>query len=516
MGDRVGNVVVVGGGTAGWLTAAVLAAEHGSVPGASVQVTVVESPDVPIIGVGEGTWPSLRDTLRRIGVSESEFVRACDAAFKQGSRFDGWVTGAADDRYYHPFALPHGHLDAGIAEAWLARHDARPFAAAVSAQPHLCAHGKAPKQAATPEFAAVANYGYHLDAGKFSTFLRDHCVQRLGVRHVAAHVAAVESDPDGDIAALQLAGGERVHGDLFVDCTGTHALLIGAHFNVPLLGQRHVLFNDRALAMQVPYADPADEIASQTTATAQDGGWIWDIGLPTRRGVGHVYSSAHASDDGAEAALRAYVAATAPGVEPPPARRLRFEPGYRERFWHRNCVAVGLSAGFVEPLEASAIALVELSAHMLSEQLPPTRAAMDIVARRFNDAFTYRWERTVEFLKLHYVLTRRTGSAFWRDHVEPDSVPDRLGEQLALWRHRPPSRHDLQRGEEVFPSASYQYVLYGMGFRPEPAAPRRSSAPDVADPYFRETAQLAGRMLSALPGHRQLLTHISRHGLPRI
>lgn len=516
MGDAIRNVVVVGGGTAGWLTAAVIAAEHGAAAGGAVQVTVVESPDVPIIGVGEGTWPSLRDTLRRIGVSESDFVRGCDAAFKQGSRFDGWVTGAADDRYYHPFALPHGYLDAGLAEAWLARGDARPFAAVVSAQPHLCAQGKAPKQAATPEFAAVANYGYHLDAGKFATFLREHCVQRLGVCHVAAHVASVESDADGDIAALQLAGGERVHGDLFVDCTGTHALLIGAHFGVGLVSQRHVLFNDRALAMQVPYADPGQEIASQTTATAQAGGWIWDIGLPTRRGVGHVYSSAHASDEDAEAALRAHVRATAPGVEPPSARQLRFEPGYRQRFWHRNCVAVGLSAGFIEPLEASAIALVELSAHMLSEDLPATRASMDVVARRFNDAFTYRWERAVEFLKLHYVLTRRTDSAFWRDHGAPSSIPDRLREQLALWRHRAPSRHDFPRGEEIFPSASYQYVLYGMGFRPDPPPPRRSSAAAVAEPYFRETAQVAPRMLAALPGHRQLITHISRHGLPRI
>ena len=152
----------------------------------------------------------------------------------------------------------------------------------------------------------------------------------------------------------------------------------------------------------------------------------------------------------------------------PSPRKLSFNPGYRETFWHRNCVAIGLSAGFIEPLEASALALVELSAAMLSDQMPATREAMDIVARRFNDSFTYRWERVIDFLKLHYVLTQRTDSAFWRDNCRAESIPDRLREQLTLWRHQPPSRYDFYRVEEVFPSASYQYVLYGMGFRPEP------------------------------------------------
>jgi hypothetical protein len=154
---------------------------------------------------------------------------------------------------------------------------------------------------------------------------------------------------------------------------------------------------------------------------------------------------------------------------------------------------------------------------MLSDQMPATREGMDIVARRFNDAFTYRWERVIDFLKLHYVLSRRRASAFWRDNVEPASVPDRLRELLVLWRHQPPSRYDLHRIEEVFPSASYQYVLYGMGFRPEPAvATRRCDDSDRADVFFREAATLAGKMLAALPSNRELIEHVRRHGLPRI
>jgi hypothetical protein len=511
------HVVIVGGGSAGWLTAGVVAADHCAASGLGLQVTVIESPDVGPIGVGEGTWPTMRDTLRRIGVSESDFLRECDASFKQGSRFNRWVDGQDGDYYFHPFVLPHGYTETNLVAGWLQRHANVPFADLVSFQPHLCVQNKAPKQAATPEYAGVANYAYHLDAGKFGMFLRKHCTERLGVRLVLDHVVGIESHPNGDIAALWTKSGGLLAGDLFVDCTGLQSLLLGQHYQTPFVSQKHVLFNDSALALQVPYPDDNSPIASQTLSTAQSSGWIWDIGLPTRRGIGHVYSSAHISDDQAEAELRRYVERAAGHTGPVTPRKLTFEPGYRRHFWHCNCVAIGLSAGFIEPLEASALALVELSAAMLSDQMPATREAMDIVARRFNDGFTYRWERVIDFLKLHYVLSRRTDSAFWRDNVAPATIPQRLRELLVLWRHQPPSRYDLHRVEEVFPSASYQYVLYGMGFRPEPAAStRRADNGDRADAFFREAASLTGKMLAALPSNRELIAHIGRHGLPRI
>jgi glycine/D-amino acid oxidase-like deaminating enzyme len=501
------HVVIVGGGSAGWLTAGLLAADHGP----HLRITLVESPDVAPIGVGEGTWPSMRDTLARIGVSESDFFRECDAAFKQGSRFDGWVDGTHGDYYFHPFVLPQGFGESDLVAHWQQRHRGVPFADLVSFQPHLCVHGKAPKQAVTPEFAAVANYGYHLDAGKFGQFLKQHCVKKLGVHYLADHVDAIDSRDDGDIAALQTRVNGRLEGDLFVDCTGMQSLLLGRHFNVPLISQRHVLFNDSALAVQLPYPAPDSPVASQTTATAQRNGWIWDIGLPTRRGIGYVYSSAHCSDGEAESTLRAYIGAQ----EAPAPRKLTFEPGYRDHFWHRNCVAIGLSAGFIEPLEASALALVELSATLLSEDMPATRAEMDIVAARFNDAFRYRWERVIEFLKLHYVLSRRDDSAFWRDHRQDASIPARLRELLLLWRHRAPSRNDFARLGEVFPAASYQYILYGMGFDGA-ASLRGTDHAALADGYFREAARLTASMLPALPANRALLDHIRQYGLPTI
>ena len=508
------HVVIVGGGSAGWLAAGILAAAHQTAQG-GLQVTLIESPDIPPIGVGEGTWPSMRDTLHRIGVSESDFFRECDAAFKQGSLFRQWVTGAADDYYFHPFSLPQGYGEANLAAEWQARFGHTPFADLASFQPHLCINGRAPKQPGTPEFAAVANYGYHLDAGKFGLFLRKHCLEKLGVRFVPDNVTGIRSHDNGDIAALETREHGLLEGDLFVDCTGMRSMLLGQHYGVPLVSQKHVLFNDSALAVQVPYPAQDTPIASQTTSTAQSNGWIWDIGLPTRRGIGHVYSSAHTSDDQAEAELRAYIAQDGGPTDIPQPRKLSFDPGYRAEFWHRNCVAIGLSAGFIEPLEASELAVVEMSAAMLADEMPVTREEMAIAARRFNDAFTYRWERVIDFLKLHYVLSKRDDSLYWQDNR--NTVPERLAELLTLWRHRSPSRYDFYRIEEVFPSASYQYILYGMGFRTEPgstaAVPGQAA---MADGYFQEAANLTRKMLGALPSNRELLDHIRRHGLPKI
>lgn len=512
------RVVIVGGGSAGWLTAGVLAAAHGPNTGPGVGITLVESPDVKPIGVGEGTWPSMRDTLRKMGLSESEFITECDASFKQGSRFSRWVTGAEDDFYYHPFVAPMGFGQVDVAALWRARYGDRPFADVATYQPRLCEQGRAPKQPGTPEFAAVANYAYHLDAGKFGQYLQGFCTGKLGVRHVLDHVQGVSPADNGDIAAVRTANHGEVEGDLFIDCTGAAALLLGRHYGVPLVSRRDTLFCDTALALQVAYTRDDSPIASHTASTAQAAGWIWDIGLPTRRGVGYVYSSAHTTDEAAEAALRRYVTDTggSPDLAGAP-RKISFDPGHRETFWHRNCVAIGISAGFIEPLEASALALIELSAAMISDDLPATRELMDVVARRFNERFHYRWERIIEFLKLHYLLSRRGDADFWMDNRRTGTVPGRLLELLALWRYRPPSRRDFHEIEEIFPAASYQYVLYGMGFEPE--ALSCSAGPDDlarAEGLVRESADLARKYLAGLPSNRALIDHVRSSGLPRI
>ena len=513
MNSPLEHILVVGGGTAGWLTAAVLAAGHNASLESGIRVTLIESPDVNTIGVGEGTWPSMRDTLRKIGVSERDFIRECSASFKQGSKFVGWRNGDDEEFYYHPFSLPHGYLNANVVPYWQAEHPDISLASAFSSQEALCQLGKAPKQAQTPEFAAVANYAYHLDAGKFATFLQKHCTQKLGVRHVLDHVTQVKPAANGDIAALATKQSGDLPADLFIDCTGVASLLLGKHYKVPFVSQESVLFNNRAIAMQVPYAADDDPIASATIATARRAGWIWDIGLPSRRGIGYVYSSEHESDDQAEQTLRQYIDSDRRSghAEDIQARRLKFNPGYRQHFWHRNCVAVGMSAGFIEPLEASAIALVELSAAMIRDELPANRKIMDTVASRFNQRFTYRWERVIEFLKLHYVLSSRTDSAYWTDHRKQEGIPGRLAELLELWEYQPPSRHDFTQTDEIFPSASYQYVLYGMGFKtlPRETSCQRDSF-EIAQRYFEENQRQVEQQIKGLTENRALIDHLVR------
>ncbi|HEY5808706.1 MAG TPA: tryptophan halogenase family protein [Povalibacter sp.] len=505
------RIVIVGGGTAGWLTAGVIAAKHRGRMSAGFSVTLVESPNTPIIGVGEGTWPTLRTTLSRIGVSETDFVRHCNVAFKQGARFARWTTGAPDDGYYHPLMLPQSFAQLNLVPHWLAEGGNRSFCDAVCPQGRLCDDGLAPKTITTSEFDSVANYAYHLDAGKFATFLQKHCCEKLGVHHVLADVRRAVLAEDGDILSVDTEQAGEIEGDLFIDCTGFKALLIGETLGVPFRDCRDVLFCDTALAVQLPYETETSPIASHTISTAQSAGWIWDIGLPTRRGIGHVYSSRHISDDDAERELRAYLG---PRGNDLPVRKIGIQAGHREMFWKRNCVAVGLAAGFLEPLEASAIVLIEMSAKLIAEQMPTCREVMDIIASRFNATTSYRWGRIIDFLKLHYVLTKRQDSAFWRDNLLPETIPERLQNLLLLWRYQSPWFHDeFDRIEEVFPAASYQYVLYGMGFRTELEPQTLAGDNSVAQRALRENAIQTERLRAGLPRHRELINKIVAHGL---
>lgn len=508
----VQSVVVVGGGTAGWITAARIAAGHNTKSG-GVRVTLIESPSIPTIGVGEGTWPTMRNTLRKIGIAETQFIRECDAAFKQGAKFARWVNGGAEDFYYHPLVLPQGFPKINLAPYWHQDSSGRSFSSAVCFQEAVCEHGLAPKLITTPEYAGVANYAYHLNAGKFAELLQRHCVEQLGVRHVLDDVTAVNAAPNGDITSVATAANGAIGGELFVDCTGFSALLIGKHFGVPFIDRSDVLFVDNALAVQVPYDDTDAPVACHTISTAQAAGWIWDIGLQSRRGVGYVYSSRHTDHEAALSTLREYVG---PKLEALSVRRIPIRSGHRRLFWQNNCVAVGLSGGFLEPLEASALVLVELAAEMITEQLPPCREVMDVLARRFNQTFAYRWDRIIDFLKLHYLLSQRD-EPFWRDNRTAASVPDGLQEQLQLWRYCPPGDHDFTSNKEVFPAASYQYVLYGMGFRTETrwhAHTMRQA--DRAREQFQQNDRVIQQALATLPKHRELLRKVQQYGFQTV
>lgn len=515
----ISNIVIVGGGAAGWLTAGLLAAEFGDLAASGVSITLIESPDIPTIGVGEGTWPTMRASLKKIGLSESEFIKTCSASFKQGSKFVAWRNGAADDFYYHPFMLPDGMHDANLYAGWQAFQPETEYSDTVSIQGRLCEQGCAPKLLTTPEYAGVMNYGYHLDAGRFGELLRRHCCEVLGVRHLQQNVLKVNFDERGHITSLLTDAEQNLEGDLFIDCSGTHALLLGEAMGVPFVSQKQYSINDAAIAVQVPYANADSPIACATVSTAQNSGWTWDIGLSSRRGVGYVYSSVHTTEEQVTEELLNYVR---PGLSKEQVGALSFKKlsinaGHRQVFWQKNCVAVGMASGFIEPLEASALALVELSAKFIADELPLSQNTLPYVAEKFNKLFLYRWQRVIEFLKLHYAVSERRDTQYWRDATDPNSFSEVLKQNLALWQNRPPNFRDFIQSEEVFPSASYHYVLYGMGFKTQLEFNRGANdRVERALEIFNKSHQHFEKLKAVLPSNRKLLSDIHQHGLQKI
>lgn len=499
MTKSVQKILIVGGGTAGWLTAAVIAAHHRSDDGdRRVEVSLVESSDIPTIGVGEGTWPTLKNTVQQIGLEEAELFARCHAGFKQGGKFVEWVHGEGDF-YYHPFTVPLGYGRVDLAPYL---PDIAEFADTANFQQQVCEAGLAPRTMADGEFKGPCNYAYHLDAGAFGELLREHCTHSLGVRHIVDTMQGAELSESGDIRCVELAEHGKMEADLFVDCTGFASLLLGKTLGVPFVSKDDVLFNDAALALQVPYEADDSPVACHTIATAQNVGWIWDIGLTHRRGVGHVYSSSFLSDDEALDNLQRYLGPAADGLTP---RKIRFGCGHREIYWKANCVGVGLAGGFVEPLEATAIMLVEIAARHIAENLPPERGVMTIVAKRFNEQMSYRWQRIIDFLKLHYTLTQRS-EPYWQEHTRDATVPESLKEDLAIWGYRGPTRSDFDSAIELFPAASYQYVLYGMEFKPQFGSQRHLYREQQrADSIMQQNRQLTEQMLRSLPPHRDYI-----------
>jgi len=507
MTQRPRSIVIVGGGAAGWIAAGLMAARFRTARISAVSIQVIEAPDIPIIGVGEGTWPTMRATLRTMGISEPDFVRACHASFKQGSKFCQWRQNIHEDFYYHPFDLPEGFADGDISAYWLAAGEDT-FSRTVCAQEHLCEQHFAPKTATSPGYAGFTNYGYHLDAGAFSRFLREHVTTRLGITHVADKVRRVITAENGDITAVEMQSSDRIEGDLFIDCTGFRALLLGQHYEIGLTARSDVLFADTALAVQVPYAED-DPVQSTTIATAQAAGWIWDVSLSSRRGVGHVFSSHHMDEEMATACLRRYLGLDERRFSALSVRRLAIGSGYRKTFWHRNCVAIGLSAGFLEPLEASALILIETAANMVADALVAEDADLGQSREEFNRKLLQIWEHIIHFLKLHYCLSERD-EPFWRDNRHRQSIPEALAADLEVWRTSGCGQRPQHGGETVFPPASYLYVLYGMGFRPAGQtdalpAERWAHGERCAEKVTRTVAQLQ----AMLPRNRVFLNALN-------
>jgi glycine/D-amino acid oxidase-like deaminating enzyme len=510
MADNVRKVLVVGGGTAGWITAGYLARMLGADRPGGVEVTLVESRDIGILGVGEGTFPTIRKTLSRIGIDEAELVRRCGATFKQGAKFVHWrhePGTPGHDHYFHAFQetdqrtgpelLPYWLLGVAGDENWDEVNTPQKKAADAHRAPKLPSH---------PDYVGPLNYAFHFDAVSLAVLLREQGIAN-GVTHVVDTVQEVLLGEDGAIAGVRGAEHGVLTADLYIDCTGFRAELIGKALGQPWKSCRGVLFCDGAVAIQVPYARPDDPIASYTISTAQKSGWTWDIGLEERRGTGHVYSSAHTDADEAERVLRGYIGSAAEELE---ARRFRFEAGYREVNWHKNCVAVGLSSGFFEPLEATGIVFSEVAAALIAN-LFPWAGDFETSARQFNLNMKRRYERALDFIKLHYCLSERRDSPFWIDNVDPASMTDSLAELLDRWRHRPPNEMDVDPNVDIFTESSWQYVLYGMGWKTDLSARAGMFRfHDEAREAFAQIRAQGDYAVRALPSNRELVNYAHR------
>ena len=498
------RILIVGGGTAGWLTAAYLARHLVLSERGHLEVTVLESPDIGPIGVGEGTFPTIRATLQFLGIDERRFIRETAATFKQGIRFVDWALPGQE--FLHPFEAPFYTEGTSLVPYWLLQDEATrvPFAQAVTLQARVASAQRAPKRAHEAAYAGPLNYAYHFDALKLARLLADRA-RELGVQHVEATLSAVKRDELGAIEHVDTLQHGRFQADLYVDCTGFRAELIGHAPGADFHPVRHHLFADRALTCKLPCGRADAALESCTIATAHEAGWTWEIGLNGSRGIGCVYSSDHMTDDRAAEVLRAYVG---PGHGEFATRRIPFAAGWRRKQWMRNCVAVGLSAGFLEPLEATGLVLIEAAVGMIAEMFPHG-GPIEAPARRFNELMNARFENIVNFLKLHYCVSRRD-EPFWRDNAERSSLPEQLAEFLEQWKHRPPGRYDFLLDTETFAFFNYQYILYGMGYRTDMAAARADfTQVDEAERLFAKIRRFGDRALADLPDHGALIRQIN-------
>jgi len=497
----ISHVVVVGGGTAGWMTALLLA---NSKFGERLRVTVLESPSVGIIGVGEGSTPWLRGFFDGLGIEEREWMPACNATYKSGIRFEAWSTRPGYERYFHPFA---SMLDNMTMPQFVHNVHARLNGADVDAHPDrffiankVARDGLAPKPQRSFPFDIW--YGYHFDAGLLGGFLHAKALQR-GVTHVARHMDAVTLDEHGDIRSLALEGGQTLAADFFVDCTGFASLLIGKALQTPWVSFSDNLFNDAAVAMPTPIDGP---IPSQTVSTALRHGWAWKIPLTSRHGNGYVYSSAFCCADQAETELRTRLGLLDSDV---PARHLKMRVGRVTRHWNRNCVAVGLSQGFIEPLEATALLFVQRTAASFVEALE--QGDLGEAARAaFNDRVNAQFEGTRDYIVTHYKTNTRTDTEYWRANASNTALSDPLRTLLGAWLAARPLVPGIAKGTfgKGYPTMSWYCLLAGVGLFPDAASLRPPTAQEARHD-LAAIDNLIERSALNFPDHRAYLADIA-------
>lgn len=489
---RVRRVVILGGGTAGWMTASALAKTFGR----TVSVTLLESEEIGAVGVGEATIPTIHWFNELIGLDETEFLRATKATFKLGIEFVGWAR--PGHRYFHPFGH-YGVALPGVSfhHRWLkARADGLDLPlSAFSLATRIAPEGRFAKpEGGVRSILSTLGYAYHFDAGLYACHLRS-LAETAGVVRIEGKLREVEQDGEtGFVTALVTERGERVEGDLFIDCSGFRALLIEDRMAAGYDDWSHWLPCDRAVA--VPCARVA-ETTPYTRSTARPAGWQWRIPLQHRTGNGYVYSSGFASDDEAATTLLANLDGEALG-EP---RFLRFVTGKRRRTWIGNVVAIGLSSGFLEPLESTSIHLIQSGIAKLLT-LFPDRDMDPALARRFDTLLAADMDNIKDFLILHYHATCGKSEPLWA-HCRHMPLPDTLVEREAQWRR---SGRLMIGPDELFRDASWLAVLNGQGIEANGYNPL-ADALDPADnqAQLRRIAEVIARAAPTLPKHDDAL-----------
>ena len=485
---RKQRIVVAGGGTAGWMTAAALARTLGD----AIELMLVESDAIGTIGVGESTIPPMALFNRLLGISEADFMRATKATFKLGIKFENWKD--IGHSYFHSFGTTGtDHWSAGFQHFWLHGQTRGHH----HSYDDYCLELKAAldgKFAHLPE--ERMNYAYQLDSSLYAAFLRK-IAESEGAKRIEGRIAEVElNNETGDIAALHLDGDRRIEGDLFIDCTGFRALLIEGALHTGFDDWTHYLPCDSAIAMQtasvrapVPY----------TRAIAHDAGWQWRIPLQHRQGNGIVYCSHYLDKDAALDRIRGSIEGqvlTEPNF-------IRYTTGVRRKQWNRNCVAVGLSGGFMEPLESTSIHLIQRAVLRLIRMLPGGPVSERDIAE-FNDQQFADMDQIRDFLILHYKVTERRDSPFWR-HCADLPLPASLEQKIELFRE---TGRVFRRNEELFVENSWVQVMMGQGITPKsyhPVATKLSA--EELDTFLGAQREAVARTVAGLPDHQSYIAH---------
>lgn len=483
----IARTVIVGGGTAGWMTAAALARALGS----THQVVLIESERIGTVGVGEATVPPIREFNRYLGISEADFLRETGGSFKLGIEFTGW--NGPQTSYFHPFGV-YGPDMAGVDfhHVWL-RHVAcggDDDIARIS--PEILA-ARARRIAATTPHGAL-NYAYHFDAGRYATLLRDRA-EAGGVTRIEGEVTQVVRDGiGGDIKTLRLASGEEIAGDLFIDCSGFRGLLIEGALQTGYVDWSHWLLCDRAVAM--PCARVEDPVPF-TRSIAREAGWQWRIPLQNRTGNGYVYSSAFlAADDAAD-----MLATRIDGAALAGPNHLRFAPGHRRLAWVHNCVSIGLSSGFIEPLESTSLHLVQTAIFRLLGVFPKNAIDPRLVAR-FNRETTAEYEAVRDFVIAHYALASDIDTPFW-EAVRAVEPPDSLTARMEAFRNTGTILYD--RGD-LFGPTNWFTVLTAQGCVAQQFHPIADAIPiEAIDTRVAQLARRAAAMIHTMPSHARYI-----------